>query len=183
MNKLLSTIGHYLTCNTHQLELDLYFSVRSQADCHTLRADGIPWLTWSLSEWSDWLVCYIISKNGHHQFLPSMYAHASPPLRDGVYFLSLWIWAGLMTVLTNRMQQKWHSELLHPGLKNGSFLFHPCYEKPRLHWEGTQKRPKRLQSTVSAQLPEKSQHQLPAKWVSHLGSSNPTGPQNGCGPS
>lgn len=47
----------------------------------------------------------IISKDGHHQFFASMHMHATSSLGTEIYFLSLWIWAGLMIALTNTTQQ------------------------------------------------------------------------------
>lgn len=44
----------------------------------------------------DYTMWHLVSKDGHHQFIPSVYVLATFPLRKGIYLPSPSIWAGLV---------------------------------------------------------------------------------------
>lgn len=109
----------------------------------------------------------MVSKDGHHQSLPSPYTHPLLRLKDGVYLPFPWIWAGRSDCLTNliyyvefpRLGQKQPCCSLLGWFALGTVLFSnqplSC-ERPRPHKEAMW----RHWLTAPAELPAYSQCQL-----------------------
>lgn len=151
-NKLIFTISHYHTWNTHQLE---QFNQASAWLSHPSE-----WMTFSdypdssqlrgQTNWCD------ISKDGHHQFLTCMYMHASPSLRWSLFPLPL-NRAESMTALKFSTEGNWNDPVNSTSWAPNQQSALTASQVNELSWTfQPNQAPKRLQPQLSSHGAEES---------------------------